>query len=215
MSRFALVAVVSAIFLTLCDQLFHVRTETLVYHWHPQIVGQTFLVPFTFLLATVSMLDTSRRVRAARRRSTSTRGVVVSLGIVTVAYLISGFVDQGNASAYALMLLAAWVVRVVRRGEGAMVVGSAVVIAIGGVLGEAALSAIGEFSYLQPDLLGVPWWLFPLYLHGALAARDVVALATHSPRLSPPSTGSIVPVMKLDAGDSKKAAALPNSSGRP
>jgi hypothetical protein len=43
------------------------------------------------------------------------------------------------------------------------------------VLAESALSAIGEFDYLAPDLIGVPWWLFPLYLHGALVAADVVA----------------------------------------
>ena len=175
MSRYAWVAGLSALFLTLCDQVFHVRTETLVYHWDPQVAGQTILVPFTFLLATVSMLDTSRRVQLIQPRSTSTAGAIASVGIVTVAYLISGFVDQGFAVAYALILLAAWLVRVVRRGERGAVIGAAAIIATGGVLGEAALSAVGEFSYLQPDLLGVPWWLFPLYLHGALAARDIVA----------------------------------------
>lgn len=175
MRRFALVACVSALFLTLCDQLFHVRTETLVYHWDPQVAGQTIIVPLTFLLATVSMLDTSLRVHARSPRSTSARGVMASLAIVTAAYLISGFVDQKYAVAYALLLLATWVVRVVRRGERSAVVASAILIAVGGVLGEAALSAIGEFSYLQPDVIGVPWWLFPLYLHGALAARDVAS----------------------------------------
>ena len=175
MRRFALVAGVSALFLTLCDQLFHVRTETLVYHWDPQVAGQTIIVPLTFLLATVSMLDMSLRVHAKVPRSTSARGVVASLAIVTAAYLISGFVDQKYAIAYALLLLATWVVRVVRRGEHSVVVASAILIAVGGVLGEAALSAMGEFSYLQPDVIGVPWWLFPLYLHGALAARDIAA----------------------------------------
>lgn len=176
MRRFALVAGVSALFLTLCDQLFHVRTETLVYHWDPQVAGQTIIVPLTFLLATVSMLDTSLRVHARAPRSTSARGVMASLAIVTAAYLISGFVDQKYAIAYALVLLAMWVARVVRRGERSAVVASAILIAVGGVLGEAALSAIGEFSYLQPDVVGVPWWLFPLYLHGALAARDVASI---------------------------------------
>lgn len=170
-----MVAGVSALFLTLCDQLFHVRTETLVYHWDPQVAGQTIIVPLTFLLATVSMLDTSLRVNAVAPRSTSARGVIASLAIVTAAYLISGFVDQKYAIAYALLLLVSWVVRVVRRGERSAVVASAVVIAFGGVLGEAVLSAIGEFSYLQPDVIGVPWWLFPLYLHGALAARDIAS----------------------------------------
>lgn len=176
MKRFALVAGVSAIFLTLCDQLFHVRTETLVYHWDPQVAGQTIIVPLTFLLATVSMLDTSLRVHAVAPRSTSARGVIASLAIVTAAYLISGFVDQKYAVAYALLLLVTFGARFVLRREGAAVLMSSLVIALGGVLGEAALSAIGEFSYLQPDIIGVPWWLFPFYLHGALAARDIASV---------------------------------------
>lgn len=185
MKRFALVAGISAIFLTLCDQLFHVRTETLVYHWDPQVAGQTIIVPLTFLLATVSMLDTSLRVNAVAPRSTSARGVIASLGIVTAAYLISGFVDQKYAVAYALLLLVTFGVRFVLRREGVAVLVSSVMIAIGGVLGEAALSAIGEFSYLHPDLLGVPWWLLPLYLHGALAARDIASAVVLRHEASP------------------------------
>ncbi|MDR7085845.1 hypothetical protein J2X11_000684 [Aeromicrobium panaciterrae] len=185
MKRFALVAGVSAIFLTLCDQLFHVRTDTLVYHWDPQVLGQTIIVPLTFLLATVSMLDTSLRVNGVAPRSTSSNGVMASLAIVTSVYLISGFVDQKYSVAYALALLATWAIRVVRRGEPAIVLGSAILIAVGGVLGEAALSAVGEFSYLQPDVIGVPWWLFPLYLHGALAARDVASTVVLRHETSP------------------------------
>ena len=83
MKRFALVAIGAAIFLTLCDQLFHVRTETLVYHWQPQVAGQTVIVPLTFLLATVSMLDVGLRVNAAQPRATSSHAVIGSLSIVT------------------------------------------------------------------------------------------------------------------------------------
>ncbi len=37
----------------------------------------------------------------------------------------------------------------------------------------------------------------------------------HRPRVMPPSTGSITPVRKPAAGDSRKAAVWPNSSGSP
>ena len=74
------------------------------------------------------------------------------------------------------MLLAAWGVRVALRHERVVAMAAGIVIATGGVLAESALSAAGEFDYLAPDLLGVPWWLFPLYLHGALVAADIVAL---------------------------------------
>lgn len=174
--QLVVVAGLFAVFLTACDLLFHVRTETLVYHWDPQVAGQTIIVPLTFFLAGVAMLDASRRVQPQALRPTGVRPAVTSLGVVTAAYLVSGLLDPDLAWAYALLLLAAWIGRVVLRGERVMAIAAAVVIATGGVLAESALSAAGEFDYLAPDLLGVPWWLFPLYLHGALVAADIVAL---------------------------------------
>jgi hypothetical protein len=181
--QLVVVAGMFAIFLTACDSLFHVRTETLVYHWDPQVGGQTVIVPLTFFLAGVAMLDTSRRVQPQALQPTDVRRVLASLGLVTAAYLISGLLDPERAWAYALVLLVAWAIRVALRHERAVAVAVGVVIATGGVLAEAALSAAGEFDYLAPDLLGVPWWLFPLYLHGALVAADIVALVrSRAPR---------------------------------
>ena len=115
-----------------------------------------------------------------------------------------------------MVLLAAWIVRIVRRRERWAVVAVGMAIAVGGVLGEAALSAAGEFDYLAPDLLGVPWWLFPLYLHGALVATDLIAVErAYRLRDMPPSTGSMTPERNPAAGDSRNAAARPNSSGLP
>ena len=181
--QLVVVAGMFAIFLTACDSVFHVRTETLVYHWDPQVGGQTVIVPLTFFLAGVAMLDTSRRVQPQALQPTNVRRVLASLGLVTAAYLISGLLDPERAWAYALVLLVAWAIRVALRHERVVAVAVGVVIATGGVLAEAALSAAGEFDYLAPDLLGVPWWLFPLYLHGALVAADIVALVrSRAPR---------------------------------
>lgn len=172
----ALVAGLFAVYLTACDQLFHVRTDTLVYHWDPQLAGQTIIVPLTFFLAGVAMLDVSRRVQPQVPRPAGVGGILASLGVVTAAYLVSGLLDPSLARAYALLLLVAWGVRVALRHERAVAVAAGIVIATGGVLAESALSAAGEFDYLAPDLLGVPWWLFPLYLHGAMVAADIVGV---------------------------------------
>ena len=172
--QLVLVAGGFAVFLTACDQLFHVRTETLVYHWGPQVAGQAVIVPLTFFLAGVAMLDVTRRVGA--RRPVGMRNVLVSLGVVTAAYLVSGLLDPDLAGAYALTLLALWGVRLGLRHERAASVAVGLVTATAGVLAESVISAAGEFDYVAPDLLGVPWWLLPLYLHGALVAADIVAL---------------------------------------
>ena len=174
--QLVVVAGVFAVFLTVCDSLFHVRTDTLVYHWDPQLAGQTIIVPLTFFLAGVAMLDASRRVQPQVARPTSVSRALASIGVVTAAYLVSGLLDSDLAWAYAVVLLVAWGVRVAMRDERVVAIAAGIVIATGGVLAESALSAAGEFDYLAPDVLGVPWWLFPLYLHGAMVAADVVAV---------------------------------------
>ena len=170
------VAAVFAVCLTACDQLFHVRTGTLVYHWGPQVWDQTVIVPVTFFLAAVGMLDLSSRTQPEALRPVAVWRVAASLAAVTAAYLLSGLLDPELAATYALVLLVLWGVRLGLRRERPVAVAAGLLIAVGGVLGESALSALGEFDYLSPDVMGVPWWLFPLYLHGALAAADVVAL---------------------------------------
>ena len=174
--QLVLVAGMFAVFLTACDSLFHVRTDTLIYHWDPQLAGQTIIVPLTFFLAGVAMLDVSRRVQPQTPRPTSVRRALASLGVVTAAYLVSGLLDPDLGLAYALVLLVAWGIRIALRHERVVAVAAGIVIATGGGLAESALSAAGEFDYLAPDLLGVPWWLFPLYLHGAMVAADIVGV---------------------------------------
>jgi len=174
--RLVAVAAVFAVFLTACDQLFHVRTDTLVYHWEPQVWDQTVIVPMTFFLAAVGMLDLSRRTQPETSGPVAVWRVGASLAVVTAAYLLSGLLAPRLAASYAVVLLVLWGVRLGLRRERGVAGAAGLLIAVGGVLGESALSALGEFDYASPDVIGVPWWLFPLYLHGALTAADVVAL---------------------------------------
>lgn len=187
---------VLALWLTACDQFFHLRTETLVYHWHPQMFGQTITVPFLFALAAIAMFRAAETLSGGRRAS-----LIGSLVCVTGAYLVSGLLAPRFAAAYAIVLVVLWLARVAWRGDPRLIL-LGITIAAGGVLGEAALSAVGEFDYLDPDVLRVPWWLFGLYLHGSLVAVDLVQRL----RDRPPSTGSMTPVRKLAAGESKNAA---------
>lgn len=191
------VAVPLAVWLTACDQFFHLRTETLVYHWDPQIFGQTIIVPLVFAVAVVAMFQVAGAVEGWRRGS-----LIGSILFVTVIYLVSGLLAPRFALAYAIVLVVLWLARVAWRGDPRLIL-VGITIAAGGVLGEAALSAAGEFDYLDPDVLRVPWWLCGLYLHGSLVAVDLVQRL----RVSPPSTGSMTPVKKLAAGDSRNAAA--------
>ena len=69
--------------------------------------------------------------------------------------------------------------------------------------GSSALLAVFGFCYLAYDE------------RKKLNASRTDASRRHRDRSIPPSTGSIAPVTKLAAGESRNAAARPNSSGRP
>ncbi|MCW2770894.1 MAG: hypothetical protein JWR27_2327 [Aeromicrobium sp.] len=206
MTRAVLVVAALGGWLTACDQLFHVRTGTLSYNWGPQVADQTVIVPVTFALAAVSMLVTAARAGVTRAGSSPW-----SAGLVTALYLVSGLLPARYAVTFAVALVAVWGLRIALRGEVARLAAVGVAIAAGGLLAEAALVGVGEFSYAESDVLGVPWWLFGLYLHGSLAAVDLA----YRLRVSPPSTGSMTPLRKLAAGDSRNAAVRPNSAGSP
>ena len=175
----ALVAIPFALLLTAGDLVFHVRTGTLSYDWQPQVLDQTILVPFTFWLAAVGMLATVRMAHPGAPGTTIAQ-VVDGLALVTLAYLASGLLAPKHAVAYAVALLVGWILRLLARPDWRAAVPIGVAIGIGGVLGEAGLSALGEFSYANPDVLGVPWWLFPLYLHGSLVAIDLMSVLQQS-----------------------------------
>lgn len=174
MASLALLAIPFALLLTAGDLIFHVRTSTLIYHWHPQVFDQTILVPLTFWIAAVGMLLTVRMLHPGTPGTTVAQ-VVDGLALVTLAYLASGLLAPERAGAYAVALLVGWVARLLARPDWRTAVVIGIAIAFGGVLGEAGLSALGEFSYAHRNVLGVPWWLFPLYLHGSLVAIDLVA----------------------------------------
>jgi cytochrome oxidase assembly protein ShyY1 len=67
---------------------------------------------------------------------------------------------------------------------------------------------------------GVQWWFFGAlavfgFFYLAYDERKKLRAGTYSARSMPPSTGSITPETNDAAGDSRKAAAAPNSSGLP
>jgi cytochrome oxidase assembly protein ShyY1 len=67
---------------------------------------------------------------------------------------------------------------------------------------------------------GVQWWFFGAlavfgFFYLAYDERKKLRAASYSERSMPPSTGSITPETNDAAGDSRKAAVAPNSSGRP
>ncbi len=173
-------SVAGGTFIAVGDHLFHVRTDVLEHHWYPQAGGQTLLVFPIFMAAAALMLGATAALVAPEPRPTWARAGVAALAFYA-AYALTGALGTDHPALTLGLLTAAFLARLAFEPDRRAVVLVGVLIALGGCLGEAAISDLGLFTYAHTDVAGVPLWLVPLYLNGAPA---VVALA----RLVQPET---------------------------
>jgi Protein of unknown function (DUF2878) len=98
---------------------------------------------------------------------------VFELALFAGLYFVTTLVEGDGAIwlGLALGLLAA--LRLLRReapGDWAYVVAASVL----GPATEAAMSALGAFDYLDPDVAGIPFWLPGLWANGGLLIRRLI-----------------------------------------
>jgi hypothetical protein len=162
---------------TACDQI-HVQFEVLAYP-SPFLLGQALWVPLVFGAASVFIVASYapfRRLAPRDEPPPSAAALAFVAADFLAAYFATG-IFKGTPVALALGLTLAWVaVLAARFSLDRVLFGLAV--ALGGVLVETALSALGGFHYNFPydgaRALGhVPLWLPALYLHVALLTRVV------------------------------------------
>ncbi len=90
-----------------------------------------------------------------------------------LGYFASGYLPASNAVKAALLLVLAGVLCVMLEGARPKALLLALVVAITGPLFEVMLVRSGTFAHLQPDFLGIPVWLAPLYLCAAPALGSI------------------------------------------
>lgn len=172
------VAVLGAVAATLCDAV-HVYTGTLSYP-EPNFYGQAYPVFPGFVLAFLVMAFSyhfafSRLPLAhgASYQPGDGNSAVTAFVLFIVVYMLSGFGHQSpmmlNAIFYGLFL-----VRLAFTYERGFMLLLAIVLGIGGILGEGFLSSIGYVAYSMPEVYHVPVWLGGLYMHGAFALRELM-----------------------------------------
>lgn len=173
-----LLALIGAAVATLCDGI-HVYTGTLAYPKHNWF-GQPWWVFPNFFVVFVGMALIYRVLSAVFPGTDSTtlstspgdlRAFIETLTLFALVYILSGF---GNRDPQALCLifyisfLLRWLVTYDR---GFMLV-LALLMAVGGMVGEGLLTKMDMVHYRAPEIFGVPWWLGGLYMHGAFALRE-------------------------------------------
>jgi hypothetical protein len=152
---------------------FHVYSYVEQYT-RPSFFGVAWWVPLLFGSAAVAigyshpLVDPLiHNIRPARRISTS----IAELGWLVLAYLVTASPLGSIAKAGLLMLIYLNFWLLVGRGWQNLLL--SLVTAITGTLVEMTLVAAGAFFYLQPDILGVPYWLPCIYACASLAVGDL------------------------------------------
>ncbi|HXC49749.1 MAG TPA: hypothetical protein VN634_02585 [Candidatus Limnocylindrales bacterium] len=174
----AVVVLIGATVATLCDAN-HVRTGTISYR-DPWLFGQAWWVFPEFILTFLAMVAgyillasrVSRAMPTQRSQSAgSVRPFVESLVLFACLYLISGFASREPVFLcwiFYATFLARWIVSY----ERAWLLLLALLMGIGGMVGEGLVGATGLAAYRHTDVFHAPLWLAGLYMHGALALRE-------------------------------------------
>jgi hypothetical protein len=181
MMRWLWVAASGALVCTVCDHL-HATYGATAYA-RPVVWNQAWWVPLLFSLAVpfiVFLAGPTRRLLGGEPLPMPTARQIVGDGIQFVtAYVFTAFAHEQGALLTGVML-GWWVGRAVR-GAPAWVAVYAIFVGLGGALFEAGWSGIGMFHHNHRDVLGVPFWLPMLYMHGALLAAPVERLVAGGP----------------------------------
>lgn len=152
---------------------FHVYTSVERYS-RPAFLGVAWWVPLLFGCGAVAISYSHpfidpliHNMRRPRRLSTS----IFELSWLLLAYVIaaSTFTTLSKAILLGLIYFNFWLLT----GRGWRNLLLSLVTATTGTLIEMTLVAAGAFSYLQPDVLGVPYWLPFMYACASLAIGDL------------------------------------------
>lgn len=167
-----------AIVLTLCDWAGHVLWDTLIYS-EPEVgsllPGQPTARVFLGFVALAVPLTLVAWWAFGQSSPPRVSVTLALLGTFTAAYLLSGPLD-GIPMLLLAGLMLVWVAQLgwFRPAVYPVVVFS-VVLAVIGPIAEGLYSASGFFAYTDEAVFGVPAWLGPLYLNGALAVAASMA----------------------------------------
>ena len=174
-TRLTLVAAVVGLtaWMTLCDRFFHLTTGTVVHFWRPFMGDQTVWVIPIFGLAAIAFVTTAPRFAAPEARPAR---FVVELLVMTTVYATSGFVGFDHGSLVTAAFVSLFALRLMASRDRGTLLIVALVLAVAGPFFESLQWQLGMFRYTQPDVIGVPWWLFPFYANGAWAVRELGAL---------------------------------------
>lgn len=160
--------------LTLCigDRLFHVRTGILEYHWTPLVGGQSVWVWPIFAAGATAMVLVGTLFPVTDTGLTKVPWIPIfgTSGVVVVVYFLSGQFGNSHPNEFFWAVFAVWLGRLAfQRTDRLTVLWMSLTLAVLGVIAEGLFSQAGLFDYQVKQIVGCPWWLGALYLHGGFS----------------------------------------------
>ena len=162
-----------AAWMTLCDRYFHLTTGTVVHFWPPFMGDQTVWVVPIFGLAAIAFVGTAPRFAAPEARPPR---FVLELLVMTAVYATSGVVGYAHGTLVTVAFVSLFALRLATSHDRGTLLIIALLLGVAGPGFESLQWQLGMFRYTQPDVIGVPYWLFPFYANGAWAVRELGAL---------------------------------------
>lgn len=171
-------SLLGAVVATICDAN-HVFTGTLSYP-EPFALGQGwFVFPGFFFAFTVMALNyeyttklfPKSAISELSRRAGDWAPFVESLLFFMMIYLLSGFGNY-HPTLLSVIFFSTFFFRLAFTYEKAFIFLFAILLGIGGMFVEGAMTKFDLVHYREPEIFGVPYWLGGVYMHGALALRD-------------------------------------------
>ena len=96
-----------------------------------------------------------------------------SFTIFVLIYMMSGFGSE-FPMLLNIIFYGSFLIRLMTTYERPFIITFAIVLAIGGIVGEGLLVVANLVEYSHPEIFHVPIWLGAVYMHGALALRELM-----------------------------------------
>jgi hypothetical protein len=160
---------------TLLDGI-HAYGDVLAYP-DPAFGRWAWFVPIEFGLIAVGvgllMPPLERRLTGGTTPHWSLARRVAEVALFAGLYLSTALIEPGGALLLAFALAALAVIRMLASrvpGDWMYMAAAAVL----GPAGEAIISALGAFDYLEPDFAGIPYWLPALWANAGFLIRRLI-----------------------------------------
>jgi hypothetical protein len=169
--RWLALVVAGSLLCTFGDHLH--ATHGVLFYPHVALWSQAWWVPLLFAVASIAAVAAAWPWIPRQATTPGMGRIVVDGAGFLAAYAYTSFAPAERPNVTLAVLVVAFAVRVLGERRPAWLVLHCLLLSIGGVITEWAISSTGAFFYRHPDFLMTPRWLGGIYLHAGLVSGAI------------------------------------------